>query len=493
MRLCLLQLARLGDIFQTAPAINAYKRINPEHHITLIVRNKFAEAAQLLTHVDKIIELPSAFILKPLVQDQADTNETIERLEGWLNDIRQNQFDKIVNLSFSPLTSWLTAFLQQSAVKDVEICGYSRTSDGYLAIPDDMSAYVYAQVGWDRSNRFHLNEIFGTLMGVDLEPQDWNIKSLKPFILPTGQTGDYLTIQVQASSEDKSIPAQKISVLLNQLKTHIQTPVVLLGSTKDQETAEMIVNSTSYPFIINLVGKTSLTESAAIIKQATLLLAPDSSLQNLASLTQTITLLVACGPVNFWETGPRKPGSMVLNYALPEDINVDELTQAVASLMNHTLPTTVAGYVSTAGNPCYQPHFLNVIPSFSWLLIKAIYQGADLPATMPGHFVLAIEKLNDVNQFTIEVLEQIQNGASLKEKAPFLERANEIMMAIYDLCFEIKPVIDWFNTEKLRIGPGSDQEVLVKTLACHRLLNELCQYVFDQNKSRTEVSLGDQI
>lgn len=490
MKLCLLQLARLGDIFQTAPAINAYKRNNPDHHITLIVRNKFAEAAHLLTNVDEIIELPSAYILKPLIQDQADTTTTIERLENWLVDISNQQFDKVINLSFSPLTSWITSFLEQNANQPLSICGYSRTTDGYLSIPDDMSAYVYAQVGWDRSNRFHLNEIFGTLMGVDLEDQDWSLVDLKPFNFSFDFSANgYLAIQIRASTDEKSIPVNKISVLLNQLKPFTQIPIVLMGASSDQEYAEQIINSSSYPKLFNLVGKTNLVESAAIIKYAALLLAPDSSLQNLASLTQTKTLLVACGPVNFWETGPRALGSMILNYGLPEDINVDELTSTVVALLNHTIPLT-PGYLTVKGNPCYQAHLLNQEAPFAWSLIRSIYQGAELPAIIPVQFQLAVEKLNDVNQFTIELLEQIQNGSNLNEKAPFLERANEIIMAIYDLCEEVKPIIDWFNTEKLRIGPGSDQDVLNQTLKCHQLLNELCHYVLDHNKKMTTANIG---
>lgn len=479
MKICIIQLARIGDIYQAAPAISAYKRVHPEHEITLLVRNKFSEACHGLADIDHVIELPSKHILSPFIADQPDISEGLSRLESWLLELSDHNFDKIFNLSFSPLSSYITFFLENAATTKPEVKGYTRTQDGFLAIPDDMSAYFYAQVGNQKPNRFHMNEIFGTVLGVDLLPEDWKTQDLNLYPLPFD--GPFIAIQPSASTPDKSIPAQKISLLLNQLKQSVQVPIVLLGSSQDITVGNQITSSTSYPQLYNFIGKTQLIETMAIVKQATLLIAPDSSLQNMASLTNTRTLNVSTGDVNFWETGPRAAGSFVLTSATADDINISALTEATKALL-YGETSLSPGYNVTNEIPCYKSTS-EAEDSFSWQLLQFIYQGAPLPKEFSAQFILALEKLEDVNNFALEILTQIEEGSEIHDRAPFLQRAEEIIQAIYEISSDIRPIISWYRTEKVRIGPGSNAEVLAQTRHVHELVHKLCQFINEHVKN----------
>jgi hypothetical protein len=353
--------------------------------------------------------------------------------------------------------------------------GYTRTADGFLSIPDDMSAYVYAQCGPGYPNRFHLAEIFGTLLGVDLLPTDWDTQNLKPYCLPFDQP--YICIQAKASAEHKSIPPEKIAQVLNIMKKFVTLPVVLLGSKQDSDTAQIIMNSSTYNHLYDYTGKTALIETAAIIKQASLFIGPDSSLQNIASLTGTKTLLLSIGNVNFFETGPRAAGSFVMSgkdasYLAPESI----AKTIVAMLYSETVPAE--GYYLVNDIPCYKKN-RDDDNLFKWELINYIYRGLEAPKTFSTKFVLAVQKLYDVNQFALEILEQVAQGAPLQDKAIFLEQAEEIVSAIEKLCDSIKPIISWYRTEKIRIGPGSPDLVLSKTLEVHNLLDLLCKSILE--------------
>jgi heptosyltransferase III len=471
MKIALLQLARIGDIYQTAPAINAYKRLYPDHEIHFIVRHKFSEACQGLKNIDCVIELPTKEILSPLVQTQTDLLSSLSCLENWLMSLAQNQYDLVVNLSFSPLSSWITRFLEKASQETLTTVGYTRTTDGYLRIPDDMSAYVYAQCGYNKPNRFHLNEIFGTLLEIDLLPEDWSKEDLPPYSLPF--EGPFIALQIKASQEHKSIPTGKGIQILNQLKDSLSCPIVLLGGPQDLKESETIIHSSSYPHLVNLTGQTSLKETFSLIQQASLFVGPDSSLQNMASLTQTPTLLLSAGHVNFYETGPRAPGSFVIHASDFTDPVLDpsRVSKAIVSMMNSEAPS-VEGFFLTSSIPCYQSNQYHE-NHFQWDLLNYIYRGLQAPEFYSSQFLLAVEKLHDVNTFIIELLEQVQTGSDLKEKIIFLEQAEDIIRTIEQLSPDIKPIVSWYRTEKLRIGPGDQNQVLENTLHVHRLLDLL--------------------
>jgi len=481
MKIAILQLARIGDIFQTAPAINAYKRLNKNHTVDLIVRNKFSEACDLLKNIDSVIELPTKHILKPLIQANADITTSITNLENWILHLASQDYDKVINLSFSPLSSWITFFLQSASQKQIEVAGYTRTSDGFLSIPDDMSAYVYAQCGPGYPNRFHLAEIFGTLLGVDLLPEDWDTQELKPYPLPFDQP--YICIQTRASAEHKSIPPEKIAQIVNTLKKFINLPIVLLGSNLDSDAARIVLNSSTYQHLFDYTGKTALIETAAIIKHASLFIGPDSSLQNIASLTGTKTLLLSIGNVNFFETGPRAKGSFVISDQDASNLEPESIAKTVVAML-YSDSVVTKGYYLVNDIPCYKKNG-DEENLFKWELINYIYRGLDAPKNFSPQFELAVQKLYDVNQFAIEILEQVNQGASLKDKVIFLEQAEEIISAIEKLCDSIAPIIAWYRTEKMRIGPGPHELVLQKTLDVHKLLDLLCTSILEHCRSQS--------
>ena len=165
MKILVLQLARLGDIYMSWPAIRALRRQFPEAEIHVLTRPRFAGAFEGLTAVHKIHLLPTKDILAPLVQPKMAVQESFDRLTKFVDELYFMNFDKVYNLSFSPLSSYLTHYVSNS---ETEVHGYTRFRDGFFCIPDDMSAYFYAQVGIDRPNRFHLIEIFGSIVGSDL-------------------------------------------------------------------------------------------------------------------------------------------------------------------------------------------------------------------------------------------------------------------------------------------------------------------------------------
>ncbi|MNK98685.1 hypothetical protein D3C87_1190560 [compost metagenome] len=57
----------------------------------------------------------------------------------------------------------------------------------------------------------------------------------------------------------------------------------------------------------------------------------------------------------------------------------------------------------------------------------------------------------------------------LERVAPFLERTEEVIQTISRFVPELSPLTRWYQTEKIRIGPNSSEDVLAATLQVHEL------------------------
>src|SRR4030067_2943794 len=144
MKILCLQLARFGDVYQTWPVLNGLRRENPGAEIHFLVRERFREATVGLLSVDKVISLPSREIFTAILCEQPQVNNSLKVLEYFIEGLTGEKYDRIINLSFSPASSYLVDAI---AGENALITGYTRQSDGFLKIPDDASRYFYAQVG----------------------------------------------------------------------------------------------------------------------------------------------------------------------------------------------------------------------------------------------------------------------------------------------------------------------------------------------------------
>ena len=170
MKILILQLARLGDIYQTWPVLRALKRSHPGAQIHFLTRSTFAPAAPGKDVIDHHWMLDSKDILLPLIDEKPDIKTSLRRLSSMTMALRMEEYQMIVNLSFSPFSSCLAKELQTPGC---EIKGYTRTDDDFLSIPDDGSAYFYAQAGIGRANRIHVTDLFAFIAGVELTDADW--------------------------------------------------------------------------------------------------------------------------------------------------------------------------------------------------------------------------------------------------------------------------------------------------------------------------------
>lgn len=464
MKILVLQLARLGDLYLSWPALRALRRHYPDAQIEVLTRERFMAALEGCEAVSQIRLFDTKKILRPMVSADADIHASFGLTHEIVTELRNENYDWVINLSFSPLSSYLTHALTAEHTK---VSGYTRFTDGYLAIPDDMSAYFYAQVGPGKPNRFHLAEIFATMAESDLIPSDWNPPSYLP-VAAAERRG--IVIHIGASEQKKLISAAKWAAIINQICKIRKDEITLIGAKHEQGIAENILTSVSSAQVKNAVGSTTLKDVFELLRNAALLVGCDSAPIHMASLVQTPTLNISLPTVNFWETGPRAPKAFVLRVASADDLPSDRVADVVHKILE-SAPVDLGLAVGIPGTPSFRA-LLPKDQEFQWRLTRAMYRGEEFPDSPDESFFMSVDKLADVNALMIEQMEFIAGGGDLQKVAGIIDRGEEIIEAISKLAPNLSPLVRWYQTEKLRVGPAEQLAVLEKTLEIHRLLGK---------------------
>lgn len=467
MKILVIQLARLGDGFLTWPAIRALSRKYPNAEIHVLCRKKYEAAFNGLLQVKQIHHFPTSDLIQPIISKSKIDSENI--LNNFMNELDGLNFDLIINYTFSPLSSYITHFLQ---AQNNTILGYTRHSDGYFNVSDEISAYFYAQIGPKGFNRYHLADLFASMVGMDLIPSDWSpavFEAETKLDLPSR----YIAIQVGASEEHKAIPPFKVAQIIKAIFEYDKNfSFVLIGSADEINKARAIQSNLMGVKIIDLVGLTEIAELHSIIKRSRFLISPDSVSQHIASLTNTPVINISLGKVNFWETGPRSEFSKIYVPENVDQIKISEMISLVKSVISKS---------GTSLNNCYDVISQNGITfyqkkmetnDFAWNLLQAIYLGETRPTCEDIKFYEVVLQMYEVNNIAIQQLKAISH-VGLKKVSPILDRSNEVIIMLGKIKPELSIITNWYSTEKIRIPPSSEKDLVIEELRIHQMLKNL--------------------
>lgn len=479
MKILVIQLARLGDILMTWPQVRALKELHPEAQIDMLVRPKFKVATKGLTQLNKVIEFPIANIFEPLFDEPIRLSDSLETIEDSIEELKAEKYDWIVNSTLSPASSYLTQALQ---TPETTVIGYTRTSDGFLAIPDDVSAYIYAQVGIDRDNRVHLSDLFTLMVGAQPSPEHWKTEVTQPSPVPFE---NYIVLHVGASRQDKKLSAFKWRTFITHFHKINDTPIVLIGSEEESKDSSFISLGFETSKVLDLTGKVSFEDLFPLIKNAKVYLGCDSAPLHIASLVETPSLNISFITVNFWETGPKAPKSRVLFAATEADIPSEHIAVELLQIMNGEDAKAESIVVQNC-SPSYRAPKNTRNSDWVWTYIKALYMGQDWPPIEKSTHRQGIKNLYDVNQLIIDQLQTIRRTKNIEAVSGIVARCEEVIDSIGTLVPDLTPLIRWYQTQKAMIGPGTPTQILEATEKVHIDLDSIIQFWISTDYSPKE-------
>ncbi len=302
-RILLIKLSSLGDVIHTLPTLEAVRSLYPRGHITWLVED--TNAPVLAGH-------PALDEVWPVPRPRLGNGRFLEHVSALIQAarrLREEPFDLVIDLQ-GLLKSAIWVALARGAQK----VGYNHTREfSYLALTERLTPFdPEAHAVWRYLN-------VARHLGAPATPPRFrlglNLSEDLSRLLPT-ETGQPLAVlHPGARWPTKLWPTAHWARLADWIARKKGFQVIITGSPGDQDLAAEIVAQAGAT-LINLAGRTSLAELAALLKQARLAVTTDTGPMHLAAALGT-PVVALFGPTAPWRTGPMGLGHEVVRLALP--------------------------------------------------------------------------------------------------------------------------------------------------------------------------------
>lgn len=252
IKFLIIRFSSIGDIVLTSPVVRNLKNQIEGAEIHYITKPQFKALVESNPYVDKVHVLKSSLsqTVKELKYEHFDY---IIDLHRNLRTARVKNKLRIISFSFEKLNweKWLLVNFKKNKMPNVHIV------DRYL---DTLKVF----------------DVKNDEKGLDFfipEKDEVNISEISQDL-----TTGYVGAVVGAFHNTKKLTKEKLIAICNK----IDKPIVLLGGPDNfQEAAE--IEKSVKGTIINTCGKYNINQSASLVKQANVILTPDTGLMHIAS------------------------------------------------------------------------------------------------------------------------------------------------------------------------------------------------------------------
>jgi heptosyltransferase I len=287
MRILVIKLSSLGDLFHALPAVHNLK-IALNAHIDWVTQEEYVDLVKCFTPVDRVIPFHrKAFFA---------------RLLPFMRELRSFEYDYVIDLQ-GLLKSAVVARLARGKGR----IGPSFSREG--------SRLFYDAVAAKRDkNRHAVDENLDIVRFLKHDV----IKPEFPAKFPVKKLVEKrprIAILPASRWQSKTWPAVRFARVAEQLCDEKGASVFLLGGPADVDVCEKI-NRALGGKAVNLAGKTGLPEMGGILKEMDLLISNDSGPVHMAAAVGTPTLVVF-GPTDPSRTGPYGDQHCVVRTDLP--------------------------------------------------------------------------------------------------------------------------------------------------------------------------------
>ncbi len=316
MKALVINLTRFGDLLQTQPVISALTVQG--YDVGVICLKNFSGTTRLLRDVQVTLPLPGAAILASLDRDWRDA---LHIYETFCSEV-ESAFspDLVVNLTPSISARLLAMRLS----KRCGVRGFAMDSFGFNADTTQWAGFLQMASASRGSSPFNVVDLFSRVAGIerpalfslaDPEPQD-RISALRLLEdYPEGCKG-FIGFQPGASEDRRRWPVARFSELGEMIWEELKRVPVLLGTESEKELGRRIIEKGSFPYI-DLMGRTSLPELAAVLRKLDLLVTNDTGTMHLAAGSGTPIASVFLATAQPWDTGPAAEKCICFEPDLP--------------------------------------------------------------------------------------------------------------------------------------------------------------------------------
>lgn len=308
---------RFGEFLLTIPAFCALKQKFPQASLTLVVDGYVEQLAKRIPTVDEVVAWNNR-------------RHSLSEIAAFSRILKQQRYD--LGVIFNPSKELnIISFLAGIPLR----AGYNRKW-GFLLnrkIEDKKSEGLKHEVAYnlDLLKPLGINPDSSNLQ-FPLEIKSEDISSTIRAEI-SAYHDDFIAVHPWASNKEKEWPLGKFESLVAALSQLTGSKIALIGGQDEvSKTAQFCYNKQ----VINLTGKTSLIELAALFKQCRLLVTNDSGPMHLAAgIGLPVVAIFRKGPpsVSAKRWGPAGGNHLVLENENIEAIQVDEVLDAIKKIL----------------------------------------------------------------------------------------------------------------------------------------------------------------
>ncbi len=302
------RLSAIGDIVFSSPLISALRRRYPDARISWLVQPESKALLRNHPQLDRVIVWPRGEWLELWRRRQWGT--LWGRVRQFRRELRGYHFDLVIDLQGllkSGLLAWFSGAPDRIGLGSREVSQLLMTrvverGDGGGRIGSEY--YQMAQ-------RLGLPvDDFRMYVALSEADRDFAKSVATKETLSPG----YGAVAPFTTRPQKHWPESHWVNLIENLAAELTLPVVILGGPEERAAAERIA-ATAGGDTLSLVGKTSLTEAAAVIQQARILIGVDTGLTHMGIAFDRPTLALFGSTCPYLDT--TKENARVIYHSLP--------------------------------------------------------------------------------------------------------------------------------------------------------------------------------
>jgi len=306
-RALLIQLARLGDVVQTIPAITALKEAHADWNLDLLCPAHLEEVGRIIPGITAVVPWDgAAWHQRARLAENACKPGHVAEADAALRTIVDEPYDRAFVLNQHPRAVLAGALLARESTGAIVGGPLDQKRSPW-------ANYVRAVAGERRENRIHLSDVFCGMCGVvpptHLIPIPAPVGVLPLDLEPIGQSeGPWIGLLVGAGEQERLVPITAWTSLIADCLGYLhQSRIVLLGGGPEQERANRIqtaLPSSLLGRVWDTTGRLSLKELALVLTRCDVVIGADTGPLHLAAAVGSKVIGWYFARARVHETGP---------------------------------------------------------------------------------------------------------------------------------------------------------------------------------------------
>ena len=297
--ICILRLSALGDCCHALSIVQALQRHLPDSHISWVINKNEYQLFRDIPRVDFIV---------------VDKENLVKSFSKIFFSKRKKVFDVLLNLHASASANFISL-----AIRADRKIGYDK------ARARDKQHWFCNEYIQPASNQHVADAMVGFLSHLNIEKDrpSWSPLQLRPeeeIVKKYFSPNERICLISPCSSQrygdkyNRSWPVEKYIEIIRYLSENTGFRVIVSGGRSPVEArySEQLDNAGFENNIVNLIGKTSIREMAALVKLSDLVISPDSGPAHVSTVmgTPVIGLYAMSNPER---SGPYNSKSLLVN------------------------------------------------------------------------------------------------------------------------------------------------------------------------------------